>query len=129
MDILKCRLLVGEPLQNSWNGLGSCNLQVTEQIYATIKACSINRKLCNFIDVVNTYLYWPKPDFFLFLIPFWPYTHLEFLLSACWFTGSLCYICATWPESVSAMLNFTHFCGDIFLLFFTCLEDLWQSEI
>lgn len=71
MDILKCPLLIGESLKNSSNGLGSCNFQVTEQIYETIKACSVNRKLCNFIDIVNTYLYWPKPDsYFLFFNSF-----------------------------------------------------------
>lgn len=129
MDILKCPLLIGEPLQNSWNGLGSCNLQVTEQICETIKACSINRKLCNFIDVVNTYLYWPKPDFFFFnsFLTIYPFG-VPFICLLIHREPVLCLCNVDWV-SVFAMLNFMHFCGDIFLLFFICLEDLWQSEI
>lgn len=54
-------------LKNSLNVLGSYNFQVTEKISETIKACGINRNLCNFIDVVSSYLYCPKPDRYFFL--------------------------------------------------------------
>lgn len=53
-------------LKKSFNVLGSYNFQVMEKRSENIKACGINRNLCNFIDVVNSYLYWPKPDSFFF---------------------------------------------------------------
>lgn len=40
--------------EEQFNGLDRCNFQVVEQICETIKACSINRKLYNLIDIVNT---------------------------------------------------------------------------
>lgn len=34
----------------------------------TIEAGSINRRLCSFTDIVNTYLCWPKPELLLFFL-------------------------------------------------------------